>query len=68
MIVKVEDIIAHTEFNQELSETADLEELLRLLGYKDNEPYHMVNGKHEPRDFRLSEGDTVSIILALGGG
>lgn len=68
MIVEVEDLIAHKKYDQELPENADIEKLLHLIGYKDLEAYHMVNGKHEPMFYKLCEGDKVAVILALGGG
>ena len=68
MIVEVEDLVKHSTEEIKLKSTADIEEVLHTIGYKDNELYHMVNGKHVPRDFKLSEGDKVTIILALGGG
>ena len=68
MIVKVEDIIKHEEYVQELPDGADIEALLQIMNYTDDEAYHMVNGKHVPRDFKLKNGDLVTIILALGGG
>ena len=68
MIVEVEDLVKHSIEDLQLTGSADIEEVLDAIGYKDNELYHMVNGKHVPRDFKLSEGDKVTIILALGGG
>lgn len=66
--VEVEDLINHSSEELQLSGSGDIEEVLGHIGYKDVELYHMVNGRHVPRDFKLKNGDEVAIILALGGG
>jgi len=68
MKISLEDLIAHTKTEFELTDGSDIKSLLSALNYEKYDLYHTVNGRHRRFDYALSEGDQVVIIPVMNGG
>jgi len=68
MTIILEDQIGHRKEEIQIAEGSDIRALLTQIDYLKYDLYHTVNGKHKRFDFKLSEGDLVTIIPVLAGG